>query len=403
MPFFIARTIFYFAVWTLYSYLLSKWSAEQDRTGDPRLISRMRAVSAPGLVVFTFTATFAFVDWIMSLEPEWFSTMYGAMFLVGQMLEAFALVIALVIVLSQWKPIQQYITPQHFHDLGNLLLAFTVLWAYLSFSQFLIIWAGNLPDEVPWYVRRLGQGWGFVAVLLVIFHFCLPFLLLLQRDVKRRATLLLKVCCLMLAVRMIDVYWVIEPSFYGNRVQIHWADFVTPVAVGGFWLALFFWQLGAAAAATAAGSAFAGRASGNGRLLETKHGYRRAQSACRSRPRADRRTASSYRSGGRRSRADGGGGRSPSVLGVFDFFSERPVQAPPNPMASESPAFPPAPRIEIAPSIEYQQLRAQEDQILSTYGWVDRKAGTTRIPIDQRDRSCSSSVVIPVRQEAPRK
>ena len=244
IPFFLARAIFYFAIWTWYAHLLSKWSAEQDRTGDPRLIARMRALSAPGLVVFTFTATFAFVDWIMSLEPEWFSTMYGAMFLVGQMLQAFALVIVLVIVLAQWKPIKQYITPQHFHDLGNLLLTFTVLWAYLSFSQFLIIWAGNLPDEVPWYVRRLGQGWGPIAVLLVIFHFCLPFLLLLLRDVKRRATLLLQVCCLMLAVRMIDVYWVVEPSFYGNRVQIHWTDFVTPVAVGGLWLALFFFQLG---------------------------------------------------------------------------------------------------------------------------------------------------------------
>ncbi len=248
VPFFIGRTVFYFAVWTLYAYLLSNWSAQQDRTDDSRLISRlnakMRAVSAPGLVVFTFTATFAFVDWIMSLEPEWFSTMYGAMFVVGQMLEAFALVIALVILLSRWEPIKQYVTPQHFHDLGNLLLAFTVLWAYLSFSQFLIIWAGNLPDEVPWYVRRLGQGWGWVAVLLVVFHFCLPFLLLLQRDIKRRANLLLKVCWLMLAVRMLDVYWVVEPSFYGNRVQIHWTDFVTPVAVGGLWLALFFWQLG---------------------------------------------------------------------------------------------------------------------------------------------------------------
>jgi hypothetical protein len=244
VPFFIARTVFYFAIWTLYGYLLSKWSAQQDRTGDSQLISRMRAVSAPGLVVFTFTATFAFVDWIMSLEPEWFSTMYGAMFLVGQMLEAFALVIALVIVLSQWEPIQRYITPQHFHDLGNLLLAFTVLWAYLSFSQFLIIWAGNLPDEVPWYVRRLGQGWGSVAVLLVVFHFCLPFLLLLQRDVKRRASLLLKVCLLMLAVRILDVYWVVEPSFYGNRIEIHWTDFVTPFAVGGLWMALFLWQLG---------------------------------------------------------------------------------------------------------------------------------------------------------------
>jgi hypothetical protein len=248
VPFFIGRTVFYFAVWTLYAYLLNKWSAQQDRASDSRLISRlsskMRSVSAPGLVVFTFTATFAFVDWIMSLEPDWFSTMYGAMFLVGEMLEAFALVIALVIVLSQWEPIKQYITPQHFHDLGNMLLTFTVLWAYLSFSQFLIIWAGNLPDEVPWYVRRLGQGWGWVAVLLVVFHFCLPFLLLLQRDIKRRASLLLQVCWLMLAIRVLDVYWVVEPAFYGNHVQIHWEDFVTPVAVGGLWLAVFFWQLG---------------------------------------------------------------------------------------------------------------------------------------------------------------
>ncbi len=243
-PFFIARGIFYFAVWTLYAYLLSAWSAKQDRTGDGRLISRMRAVSAPGLIVFTFTATFAFVDWIMSLEPEWFSTMYGVMFVVGQVLEAFALVVAVVIVLSRWEPVKEYITAQHFHDLGNMILAFTVLWAYLAFSQFLIIWAGNLPDEVPWYVKRLGQGWGVIAVGLVVFHFCVPFVLLLQREVKRRAKLLLTVCLLLLAVRILDVYWVVEPSFYGNRIQIHWTDFAAPLGIGGLWLSLFFWQLG---------------------------------------------------------------------------------------------------------------------------------------------------------------
>jgi hypothetical protein len=243
VPFFLARAVFFFLVWTFYAYRLSGWSKQQDETGDSRLISKMRALSAPGLVVFTFTGTFAFVDWIMSLEPEWFSTMYGAMYLVGQMLEAFALVIAVVIVLSQWEPIKEYVTAQHFHDLGNMMLAFTVLWAYLSFSQFLIIWAGNLPDEVPWYVRRLGQGWGGVAVFLVVFHFCVPFLLLLQRDIKRRASLLLKVALFMLVVRIVDVYWIVEPSFYGNKVQVHWTDFVAPLAVGGLWLALFFWQL----------------------------------------------------------------------------------------------------------------------------------------------------------------
>ena len=243
VPFFAARTGFYFAIWILYARLLRRWSAEQDRTGDARLIVKMRALSAPGLVVFTFTATFAFVDWIMSLEPHWFSTIYGAMFLTGEVLEAFAFVIALVIVLSRIEPLRDYLAPQHFHDLGNMMLTFTVLWAYLAFSQYLIIWAGNLPDEIPWYVRRLGQGWGVIALILVLFHFCVPFLLLLQRGIKRQPDWLFRVCVLMIVVRLIDVYWVVEPSFYGNHPQLSWMDFVTPLAVGGLWLALFFWQL----------------------------------------------------------------------------------------------------------------------------------------------------------------
>jgi hypothetical protein len=243
VPFFIVRAVFYFLVWTFYARRLSDWSAEQDRTGDERLIGKMRAFSAPGLIVFVVTTTFAFVDWIMSLEPHWFSTIYGAMFLVGQVLESFAFIIALLIVLSRRPPLRDYVTPQHFHDLGNLMFAFTVLWAYLSFSQFLIIWAGNLPEEIPWYVRRLSGGWGWVAFTLVVFHFALPFLLLLQRGIKRRTDLLFKVCMLMIVIRLVDVYWVVEPSLYDKQLKVHWMDFVTPLLVGGAWLALFFWQL----------------------------------------------------------------------------------------------------------------------------------------------------------------
>lgn len=243
VPFFVARTIFYFAVWTFYGYRLSALSAEQDRTGDRRLIGTMRGISAPGLVVFTFITTFAFVDWIMSLEPHWFSTVYGAMFLMGEVLEAFAFVIALVIVLARTAPLRDYVTQQHLHDLGNMMFAFTVLWAYLSFSQYLIIWAGNLPEEIPWYLRRLGKGWGVIAVTLVLFHFCVPFLLLLQRDIKRHATRLFRVCMLMLLVRLIDVYWIVEPAFSGNRIHLQWTDFAAVLAVGGLWLALYFWQL----------------------------------------------------------------------------------------------------------------------------------------------------------------
>lgn len=243
VPFFIGRAVIYFSIWFLYSHLLSKWSAEQDRNGDERLIGKMRALSAPGLVVFTLSTTFAFIDWIMSLEPHWFSTVYGAMFMVGEMVESFAFVIALMIILSRKAPLKEYVTPQHLHDLGNMMFAFMVLWAYLSFSQFLIIWAGNLPEEIPWYVSRLRGGWGWVALTLVVFHFAVPFALLLMRGVKRRPDRLFRVCLLMIAIRLVDVYWVTEPAFYGQRIRIHWMDFVTPLAVGGLWLAVFFWQL----------------------------------------------------------------------------------------------------------------------------------------------------------------
>lgn len=243
VPFFIARAVFYVLVWTFYGWRLSKLSSEQDSTGDERLIGKMRAISAPGLVVFTFVTTFAFIDWIMSLEPHWFSTIYGVMFLIGQVLESFAFFIALVIVLAKWSPLKDVVTPQHLHDLGNMMFAFMVLWAYLSFSQFLITWSGNLPDEIPWYLRRLRGGWGWVALSLVIFHFATPFVLLLLRWTKREGSRLLKVCFLMIVIRVVDVYWVVKPAFYNERLSIYWMDFVTPVAIGGLWLGLFFWQL----------------------------------------------------------------------------------------------------------------------------------------------------------------
>jgi len=247
IPFFLVRVLIYFLVWTFYAWRLSKWSALQDTTNDRTsaeiYITKMRAVSAPGLVVFVFITTFAFIDWVMSLEPHWFSTIYGVMFVVGQVLESFAFVIALLIVLSKWPPLKDHVTVQHLHDLGNLMFAFMVLWAYLSFSQFLIIWAGNLPDENPWYLRRLRGGWEWVALALVVFHFATPFVLLLMRKVKRHADRLIKVCLLMIVIRIVDVYWVVEPAFYQQQVRVHWLDFVTPVAIGGLWLALFLGQL----------------------------------------------------------------------------------------------------------------------------------------------------------------
>lgn len=250
VPFFIVRMVIYFALWMLYAWILNRKSLEQDRTADPALPVRMRQISAPGLVVFTLSGTFAFFDLIMSLEPHWFSTIYGAMFLIGQMLETFAFIIAVVVLLARRPPFSEILTVRHFHDLGNMMLAFTILWAYLSFSQFLIIWSGNLPEEIPWYVRRESGGWGYIAVILIVFHFFAPFVLLLSRFVKRSPALLYKVAIGMIVIRLIDVYWIVEPAFYQEGFplhkqvfQLHWLDFTAPLGLVGLWVAFYIWQL----------------------------------------------------------------------------------------------------------------------------------------------------------------
>lgn len=243
VPFFIGRTVFYFAIWSLWVFLLIRWSRQLDETGDLKLIVRMRQLSAPGLVMLTVTATFAFIDWIMSLEPHWFSTIYGAMYLMGEVLSAFAFVITILVLFSRQEPFAGILTPQHFHGLGNLVLTFTVLWAYCAFSQFLIIWAGNLPDEIPWYLRRFHGSWNAVAVLVVVFHFSVPFVLLLSRDLKRRATTLMMICLGILAIRFLDVFWLVEPGFERTGFIVHWMDIVAPIGIGGIWVAAFFRNL----------------------------------------------------------------------------------------------------------------------------------------------------------------
>lgn len=243
VPFFLVRLAIYFAIWCYYAIFLSRLSGIQDRSGDESLIERMKTISAPGLVVFTVSTTFAFVDLVMSLEPHWYSTIYGLMFLIGQVLQALAFVVAMLILFSNREPLRNTVTPQHLHDLGNLMLAFTVLWAYLSFSQFLIIWAGNLPEEIPWYLKRLRGGWNVVAVILVLFHFAVPFVVLLQREAKRRAGMLLMICWAMFAIRIIDAFWVMEPSLRPDGFALHWTDAATFLGVGGLWVGMFFRHL----------------------------------------------------------------------------------------------------------------------------------------------------------------
>ena len=242
-PFFLVRAAIYFLVWNALSYFLNAWSLEQDRTGNPAFARRMQLLSGGGLVAYGLTITFASFDWLMSLEPHWFSTIYGVLIVGGQGLSALAFLIAVLVWLSRRPPLDRIVVPAHFHDLGNLLLAFVMLWAYFSFSQYLIIWSGNLPAEIAWYMHRLETGWRAVGITLILAHFVAPFVVLLSRQVKRQPDLLLKVAVGVLMVRLIDLFWLIAPEFHQNGIAVSWLDIVLPLALGAIWLGCFVWQL----------------------------------------------------------------------------------------------------------------------------------------------------------------
>jgi hypothetical protein len=239
--FFIVRAIVYFGFWMLLVYLLNRWSAEQDggRGTTPADSVRFRKVSAPGLLFLVITVTFASVDWVMSLDPEWFSTIFGLLTIAGWGLTSLALTVVVLAVIDGSRPVAGVLRPRHFHDLGKLLLAFTMLWAYLNFSQFLIIWSGNLPEEIPWYVRRVTGGWGYVAIALVVGHFALPFVLLLSQDLKKRSRLLARVAMFIIAMRLVDLIWLVAPEFRTSGFPIHWMDVAIPVGMTGIWLFMF--------------------------------------------------------------------------------------------------------------------------------------------------------------------
>jgi hypothetical protein len=243
VPFFVVRAALYFAVWIFLAYQLTRWSRRADETGDPELINRMERLSGPGLVIYGLTMTFAAIDWAMSLEPHWYSTIFGMVFLVGQALSAIGFAIILAYFYSHRKPLVDVITPKQFHDLGNLLLALVMLWAYIAFSQFLIIWSGNIAEEVTWYASRMHGGWNVIALLLITFHFGVPFLLLLQRRSKRRTEILSGIAFALLALRLVDLFWIVSPALHREGFFLHWTDLVAPVAIGALWLAAFIWLL----------------------------------------------------------------------------------------------------------------------------------------------------------------
>jgi hypothetical protein len=240
-PMFLLRAAAYFAIWMLLIYFLNRWSTRQDREGGSE--AKMARLSAPGLILYVFTVTFAAVDWSASIEPHWKSTMWGFLFVAGQGIATIAFSIAVLAILSRRSSLSRTIKPSHFQDLGKLLLMFVMLWAYFSFSQLVIVWTGNLTDEIPWYLPRMGTNWGWVGGALIVFQFIIPFLLLLSRQLKRNALALCGVVALLIFMRFVDLLWVVMPGYYKSGIHISWLMFSLPLAMGGLWVATFLWLL----------------------------------------------------------------------------------------------------------------------------------------------------------------
>ncbi len=249
----IIRAVIYFIMWGAMMYMLNKWSLQQDQTNDENTALKMAQdsskFSGPTMVFFVLVVTFASVDWMMSLDPHWFSTIWGLLFAAGWGLSFLCFAVTILAYLADKAPMNRILGARHFHDIGKLILALVMVWAYFNFSQFLIIWSGNIPEETRWYLTRIEGAWGVVGILLVVFHFAFPFLLLLSRDLKRNPKRLAFMAIFILVIRLVDMYYIIGPSprigANGHEMpfSVSWMDFVAPVAVGGIWLWYFFTQL----------------------------------------------------------------------------------------------------------------------------------------------------------------
>jgi hypothetical protein len=243
-PFFTIRMVIYFGVWLILAFVLNGLSRQEDATGNPVIPIRFRMISAPGLILYAITMSFAGIDLGMSLMPHWFSTMYPPLWAFGQILTAYAFSLLAMLTFSGTSPIRERLKGTDLRDLGSLQLAFIMIWAYLSFSQFLLIWTGNLKEEVPYFLSRLYDGWELVAIALLLLHFVLPFMLLLNSPIKRNPRTLATVAALILVMRFVDMFWVLAPSFYSDSPPLLalWS-LLTVVGLGGIWLAFFLRQL----------------------------------------------------------------------------------------------------------------------------------------------------------------
>lgn len=243
VPFWVVRQVIYFAVYTAIAYGLARWSRRLEETRDDRYAVRLRRLAAGGLIVHVLLLTFTSTDWTMSLDPEWFSTIYPWLYLVSQALTAACFVILVLRGLVGHAPHARVMRTKHFHDFGNLLLALVVLWTYMMFFQYLIVWSGNVPEDIIWYVQRASPAWQAGITVLVLLHFVVPFAVLLSRRAKRSRRMLPALAGLLLACQLYYVVFLILPSLS----DVTWVSYVVALAafvgIGGLWLAAWAWHM----------------------------------------------------------------------------------------------------------------------------------------------------------------
>ncbi|WP_373047094.1 hypothetical protein [Vulgatibacter sp.] len=245
IPFFYIRAFIYFAVWIGLSVYLTRKSALQDKGNGLHILGQMRTASAPGMLLFALSLTFAAFDWLMSLSPHWFSTIFGVYYFAGAVQGALAMIIIVAMFLQRAGLVHRMITVEHYHDLGKLLFGFTVFFAYIAFSQYFLIWYANIPEETEWFLHRWGP-WAGLSIALIFFTFVLPFFVLLSRVAKRTAPILLLGALLVLVGRAIDMYWLVMPSLdhHGHGPHLSWMNFTALLGIGGLYVGLLCWRLG---------------------------------------------------------------------------------------------------------------------------------------------------------------
>jgi hypothetical protein len=242
-PFFIGRVVLYFAVFLFWGYRVYGMADRQDETGDPTLKERMRAFSAPGILIFTILGTFAYIDWILSADVQFFSTVYGAMILIGDILQSIAMSIVVLVLASRDDRFGGRVNAPVLHDLGNMMFAFVIFWAYLSASQLIIVWPANLPQEIGWYLDRVRGFWKYLAAATALSMFAIPFCLLLSQDRKRHPIRLMRVAIFILCARIVDMFWIVEPTHRTHGFALYWTDFAAFLGIGGIWIYVYLGQL----------------------------------------------------------------------------------------------------------------------------------------------------------------